>query len=77
MAEENKNQEQAKAVPAATTKAKMKVESIYSVEDFIESKIFKCAPECIVVAFKEKGIKEATLSEGKKIVNDFLNREVK
>ncbi|CAK7059745.1 MAG: hypothetical protein EUB_03436 [Eubacterium sp.] len=53
------------------------VESTYTLDDFINSKFFNCPPECVVVAFEEKGITQATEKEAKKIVNEFLKREVK
>jgi|GEM_PF-1123083 len=56
-------------------------ESVYTVEDFLAARttVFgkRVRPECIIAAFKIAGKTETTVSEAKKIVNDFRNKEVK
>ena len=52
-------------------------ESKYTVDEFIEAKIFDAQPELIKVAFMEQGLIEATEKEAKVIVSNFRKREVK
>lgn len=72
MAEVKDNKESAKK-----EKPLKMVESVYTLEDILRSGIFKVPPECVIVAFQEKGITEATEKDAKRIVNEFLKREVK
>lgn len=54
-------------------------ESVYPVNDLAANagKIFKTRQECVVAALRAAGKTECTVSEAKKIVDDFLKKEVK
>lgn len=51
----------------------------YSVEELAasSSQLFGVPTECVVAACMLAGIKQATEPEAKKIVSDFMNKEVK
>lgn len=51
---------------------------IYSVDEFVIAarKTFGVSPDIVRAAFSVKNLKEATLSEAKKIVATFANKEV-
>lgn len=75
MAEEKKTAvNQTSAAPAKKT-----AESVYSVQELTAAneKVFGVKKECVVAALKENGKDKLTLTEAKRIVNDFLKREVK
>ncbi len=50
----------------------------YSVQEFADCahSLFGTRPECVMAALKSADISECTVSEAKKTVKDFLNREV-
>jgi len=53
-------------------------ETIYAAEDFISnSSIFETQPECVEAALKLAGVTKATEKQARKIINDFLHKEVK
>jgi len=56
-------------------------ESIYTAEELANSstKVFgaKVRRDCVVASFRCAGVTSATVAEAKKIVNAFLQREVK
>lgn len=56
-----------------------KREAAYTAEEFAANAeaIFRVKPECVQAAFREKGIKECTKSDAKKVVEDFMRKEVK
>lgn len=49
----------------------------YTLQEFADSGIFSCPPECVVAAFKQAGKIDATLEEAQKLVQTFLTQEVK
>lgn len=54
------------------------VEAVYKAEEFVAvANIFGTQPECVEAALKLAGIQEATESTARKIVKEFLNKEVK
>lgn len=71
-------EKKAAANQTSVTPVKQSVESIYSVQELTEAneKVFGVKRECVVAALKEKGKDKLTLTEAKKIVSDFLKREV-
>lgn len=52
-------------------------ESVYSVDEFVQSRVLNVSPEVVRVALQEQGKTSATVAEAKAIVASFLNREVK
>ena len=65
----------AKAAPAQSA---AKQESVYTAAQLADNyKVFGTFREIVVVALRQAGKETATLSEAKKIINDFKNREVK
>lgn len=53
-------------------------ESVYSAEDLIANfKAFKTSKEIVTVALRQAGIKTATFTEAKNIIDKFKNKEVK
>lgn len=54
------------------------VEAVYKAAEFIAvANIFGTQPECVEAALKLAGIQEATEATARKIVKEFLNKEVK
>lgn len=54
------------------------VEAVYKAEEFVAvANIFGTQPECVEAALKLAGIQEATEATARKIVKEFLNKEVK
>lgn len=76
--EKEKILEKEKATETRTIKAKVP-ELVYSVEEFqkMAQTIFNCQPECVKAAFMVAQKMTATEAEAKKIVSDFMNKEVK
>lgn len=70
--------EKATATEIRAVKAKIP-ELVYSVEEFqkMAQTIFNCQPECVKAAFMVAQKTTATEPEAKKIVSDFMNKEVK
>lgn len=70
-----------KSVTEATkeaTKSEPKVESIYTAAELAGAyKTFKTSYAIVATALKLAGKKEATVSEAKKIIDEFKNKEVK
>ena len=68
---DDKNAKQKK--PSATA-----AETKYDVAEFVEvaETVFDTMPECVMAAFRCKGITQATKSEAMKIVSEFLKKEV-
>lgn len=60
-------------------KASKSKEAVYTAEEFAANAeaLFRVKPECVQAAFREKGIKECTKSDAKKVVEDFMRKEVK
>ncbi|MBC3798029.1 hypothetical protein [Acetobacterium tundrae] len=52
-------------------------EITYSAKEFAVSGAFSCPPECVMAAFKQNNIVQATQEEAKKTVKEFLTQEVK
>lgn len=53
-------------------------ESVYTAKQLADAyKFFETGREIVVVALKQAGKKEATVSEAKKIIEEFKNKEVK
>lgn len=64
-----------KATPVAQATVE---ESIYAAEELAKNyKLFNTSYEIVSVALREAGKKEATVTEAKKIIENFKNREVK
>lgn len=63
---------------AAKTEAQAK-EDIYSADELVGAarSIFKVEPECVRAALNYAGKNGASLTEAKKLVNKFMNKEVK
>lgn len=55
------------------------IESLYSVEEIIESgeQLFKQPKEVVTVALKNVNNKKITISEARNLVDKFLKKEVK
>lgn len=54
------------------------VEAVYKATEFVAvANIFGTQPECVEAALKLAGIEEATEATARKIVKEFLNKEVK
>ena len=54
------------------------VEAVYKASEFVAvANIFGTQPECVEAALKLAGIQEATEATARKIVKEFLNKEVK
>lgn len=65
---------EAKEAPVAATPA----ESVYPAEELAKAhKVFDTSYEIIMVALKMAGKKEATVTEAKKIIKEFKDKEVK
>lgn len=53
-------------------------ESVYTAKELVENhRIFNTSREIVVVALRKAGKKEATLTDARKIIDNFKNREVK
>lgn len=76
--EKDKILEKEKTTEIKAVKAKVP-ELFYSVEEFqkMAQTIFHCQPECVKAALLVAKKTTATETEAKKIVNDFMNKEVK
>lgn len=75
-----KEKKESKAMNQQNETPKQMDESVYPVEEIAENatKIFGAAarPECVNAAFKMAGRDTAPIKEAKKIILDFLKREV-
>ncbi len=67
------------AATGPTEKPKASRESVYPVNELAANarKIFGTRQECVAAALKASGKTEYTVSEAKKIVENFLKKEVK
>ena len=56
----------------------VKKELEYTIDEFKEAArtLFGCNKACVEVALKKQGITQTTEEKAKKIVNDFLKKEV-
>jgi anti-sigma regulatory factor (Ser/Thr protein kinase) len=62
----------------ATVNAATQTESVYAVSELAaNAKIFGERPECVTAALRFAGKATCTVSEAKKIVEEFMKREVK
>jgi hypothetical protein len=63
----------------ATVNAATQTESVYAVSELAANakKIFGERPECVTAALRFAGKATCTVSEAKKIVEEFMKREVK
>lgn len=54
-------------------------EAVYSAGEFAANAeaLFHVKPECVQAAFREKGIMKCTKSDARKIVEDFMKKEIK
>lgn len=70
---------QVEAVPQETAEEINPNEPKYTANEFIEAAqcIFNVMPECVAAALKKADKTEFTLTEAKKIVSEFMKREVK
>lgn len=70
-----KNEE--KKAEMKTVKGK-EIEVTYSADEFqkLAKDLFHCQPECVKAAFMSAQKTEATEAEAKKIVSDFMKKEV-
>lgn len=70
--------EKEKATETKAVKTKV-VEAVYSAEEFqkMAKAVFGCQSECVKAAFMVANKTQATESEAKKIVSDFMKKEVK
>lgn len=75
--EQNKKATENKAT--TIVQPKKVVEPTYTVAEFVAapSTLDVQSPDLIRAAFKQAGKEEATVTEAKKIVNDFKKKEVK
>ena len=54
------------------------VESVYTAEELAKNhRTFNTSREIVVVALRHAGVKEATLNDARKIIDNFKNKEVK
>ena len=78
MAKNKEKATEAVAVEAKIETVKPVVESVYSAVELANNhKIFNTYREIVVVALAKAGKDQATISEAKKIIEDFKNKEVK
>ena len=78
MANSEKTKNTAAEVKAAPVAQATVEESIYAAEELAKNyKLFNTSYEIVSVALREAGKKEATVTEAKKIIENFKNREVK
>lgn len=71
-----------KTTPVKTdteTKSATKNESVYTIDEFCKNAqtLFSVKPECVRAAFKKNGITECGKDKAKKIVEEFMKKEVK
>lgn len=67
-----------KTVASEVVKSVAPVECVYTADELVKNhRTFKTSREIVVVALRLAGKKEATLSEARKIIDNFKNREVK
>ena len=67
--------EEAKGNPLSSQK---KEKPGYTLAEFVENaSVFGTRRECVVAAMRQAGKQEATLEEAKKIVQEYITREVK
>lgn len=81
MAKEQKESISTDTTEKQETKQMVKAEqqeSFYTIEEFASNanELFGTMPECVTVALKIAGKESYPLSEAKKIVEHFLNKEV-
>lgn len=71
--------EKAQEAMAETVPVKAKaVECLYTAAELADNhKVFMVSREIVVVALRLAGVKEATVSEAKSIIDKFKNKEVK
>lgn len=78
MANSAKTKATAEAVKDAPVAQETVNESTYTAEELAENhKLFKTSYEIVIVSLRKAGKKEATVTEAKKIIENFKNREVK
>ena len=77
MAKETKKTSSVASVSADSGVKKSTVDSLYAFEDFVANPdaLDACA-DIVSAALTEKGVKEATIAEAKKIVKEFKERKV-
>ena len=69
---------EAPAPEAPVAPAPAPAESVYQAEELAKAyKIFDASYELVMVALKIAGKKEATVTEAKAIIEEFMNKEVK
>jgi hypothetical protein len=72
------NAENAEKAPVKTTDEPKTQESIYTADQLANAyKTFDASYAIVATALKLAGKKEATVSEAKKIIEEFKNKEVK
>ena len=77
MAKETKKTSSVAAVSADSGAKKSAGDSLYALEEFVANPdVLEACADVVSAALTEKGVKEATIEEAKKIVKEFKERKV-